>query len=87
MNQEEDVEVALGLECRYKFHSGTLARSSTLLADLLTEHAAAKLSLRARNAGVKIRWMIELSHMPDDEFPAGKLSLVVSRQSSLTNGT
>lgn len=77
MNQAEDVEVVLGHERRYKFHSGTLARNSTLLADLLTECNAVKLNTRARNAGIKTRWMIELKDLPSDQHPAGRLDLVV----------
>ena len=78
MNQAEDVEVILGHKRRYKFHSGTLARSSTLFADMLTEPNAAKLSNRARSAGIKIRWMIELTRLPCEQYPAGCLELVVS---------
>jgi hypothetical protein len=77
MNQAEDVEVILGHKRRYKFHSGTLARNSTLFADMLTEPNAVKLSNRARNAGIKIRWMIELTRLPSEQFPAGVLELVV----------
>ncbi|EDU41382.1 hypothetical protein PtrSN002B_001768 [Pyrenophora tritici-repentis] len=76
MNQAEDVEVIIGHNRRYKFHSGTLARNSTLFADMLTEPNAAKLSNRARNAGVKIRWMIELKALPSQQCPAGCLELV-----------
>ncbi|KAF1848640.1 uncharacterized protein K460DRAFT_334981 [Cucurbitaria berberidis CBS 394.84] len=76
MNQAEDVEVILGRERRYKFHSGTLARSSTLFADMLTEPNAAKLNSRARNAGIKVRWMIELTRLPCSQYPAGCLELV-----------
>ena len=78
MNQAEDVEVVLAHDRRYKFHSGTLARNSTLLADLLIEPSATKLSNRAKNAGIKIRWMIELKELPSDKHPAGILDLVVS---------
>jgi hypothetical protein len=78
MNQAEAVEVILGHKRRYKFHSGTLARNSTLFADMLTEPNAAKLSNRARGAGIKIRWMIELTRLPSDRYPAGTLELVVS---------
>lgn len=77
MNQAEDVEVIIGHKRRYKFHSGTLARNSTLFADMLTEPNAAKLNNRARAAGVKIRWMIELTRLPDPQFPGGCLELVV----------
>jgi hypothetical protein len=77
MNQAEDVEVILGHERRYKFHSGTLARNSTLFAGMLTEPNAAKLNKRAREAGVKIRWMIELTQLPCDQYPGGCLKLVV----------
>jgi hypothetical protein len=77
MNQAEDVEVILGHERRYKFHSGTLARNSILLADLLTETNAVKLSNRAKNAGIKTRWMIELKDLPSEQYPAGRLDLVV----------
>ncbi|KAF1941377.1 hypothetical protein EJ02DRAFT_377829 [Clathrospora elynae] len=76
MNQAEDVEVILGHKRRYKFHSGTLARNSTLFADLLTEPNAAKLSNRTRNAGIKVRWMIELMRLPCEQHPAGLLELV-----------
>jgi hypothetical protein len=77
MNQAEDVEVILGHKRRYRFHSGTLARNSTRFADLLTEPNAAKLSNRARSAGIKIRWMIELTRLPSVTHPAGTLDLVV----------
>jgi hypothetical protein len=77
MNQAEDVEVILGHNRRYQFHSGTLARNSTLFADMLTEPHAAKLNNRAKSAGIKIRWMIELTHLPSDDLPAGILQLVV----------
>lgn len=77
MNQAEDVEIILGHKRRYKFHSGTLARNSTLFAEMLSERNAARLNNRAKNAGVKIRWMIELSRLPDEEYPAGWLDLVV----------
>ncbi|KZM22285.1 phospholipid-translocating ATPase rsb1 [Ascochyta rabiei] len=76
MNQAEDVEIILGHKRRYKFHSGTLARNSTLFAEMLSERNAAKLSSRARSAGVKIRWMVELTRLPDEQFPAGHLELV-----------
>ncbi|CAN9355727.1 unnamed protein product [Alternaria alternata] len=76
MNQAEDVEVILGHKRRYKFHSGTLARNSTLFADMLTEPNAAKLNNRARNAGIKTRWMIELKELPSEQQPAGRLGLV-----------
>jgi hypothetical protein len=78
MNQAEDVEVILGHKRRYKFHSGTLARNSTLFANMLTEPNAVKLSNRARNAGIKIRWMIELTRIPSEQYPSGVLELVVS---------
>jgi hypothetical protein len=77
MNQAEDVEVILGHKRRYKFHSGTLARNSTLFAEMLTEPNAVKLSNRAKNAGIKTKWMIELVKLPSDLEPAGRLELVV----------
>jgi hypothetical protein len=77
MNQAEDVEVILGHDRRYKFHSGTLARNSTLFAEMLTEANAAKLNSRARQVGITIRWMIELTRLPTEDFPAGILQLVV----------
>ncbi len=78
MNQAEDVEVILGPKRRYKFHSGTLARNSTRFAEMLREPNAAKLNSRAKHAGVKIRWMIELTQLPDDsKHPGGCLELVV----------
>jgi len=78
MNQAEDVVVVLAHNRHYKFHSGTLARNSPLLARMLSEPLAAKLSNKAKNAGVKVRWMIELERAPDANNPAGKLGLVVS---------
>lgn len=78
MNQPEDVEVILSPDRRYQFHSSVLARNSTLFQTLLTERNAAKLHSRARKAGIKIRWMVELTRMPDDEHPAGQLELVVT---------
>ena len=77
MNQTEDVEIVLGHDRRYRFHSGTLARNSILLADMLTEVNAVKLSNRARNAGIKTRWMIELKELPSEGHPAGRLAIVV----------
>lgn len=77
MNQAEDVEVILGHKRRYKFHSGTLARNSTLFAEMLSERNAAKLNSRAKTAGIKTRWMIELTRLPDEHYPAGRLDLVV----------
>jgi hypothetical protein len=78
MNQPEDVEVIMDRKHRYKFHSGTLARNSTLLADMLTEPNAAKLNNRAKSASVTIRWMIQLAQLPCDRYPGGRLELVVS---------
>lgn len=85
MNQAEDVEVIVGHKRRYRFHSGTLARNSTLFADMLTEPNAAKLSNRARNAGIKIRWMIELKELPTKQHLAGRLELVVSSSTGYTD--
>ena len=84
MNQAEDVEVVIGHDRHYRFHCGTLARNSTLFADMLTEPNAAKLSSRARNAGIKTLWMIELKTLPSDQYPAGRLELVVSRCTSVS---
>jgi hypothetical protein len=77
MNQAEDVEVVLAHNRRYKFHSGTLARNSTMFAKLLTEPNAVKLSNKAKLAGIKIRWMVELTHLPCPLYPAGHIELVV----------
>lgn len=79
MNQVEDVEVILGHKRRYKFHSGTLARNSTHFAEMLSERNATTLNNRAKKAGIKIRWMIELTHLPSERFPAGCLELVVCK--------
>lgn len=84
MNQPEDVEVILSPEKRYQFHSSVLARNSDLFKSLLTERNAAKLCKRARNAGIKVRWMIELTKLPDDQDPAGRLELVVSAPLPIT---
>jgi hypothetical protein len=77
MNQAEDVEVILAHNRQYKFHSGTLARSSKLLSGMLTEQNAARLCTKAKNAGVRTRWMIELKSLPSTLYPAGQLGLVV----------
>jgi hypothetical protein len=77
MNQVEDVEIVLSHKRRYKFHSGTLARNSTWFADKLSESNAARLNSRARNAGIKIRWMVHLVELPSPHNPAGVLELVV----------
>jgi len=77
MNQPEDVEFVLAHDRHYKFHASVLARSSTLFAELLTEPHAAKLSNKAKTAGIKTRWMIELVNLPSTEEPAGTLKLVV----------
>lgn len=77
MNQAEDVEIILGHKRRYKFHSGTLARNSTRFAEMLSERNAAKLNSRARSAGIKIRWTVELTRLPSEQFPAGCLELAV----------
>ncbi|KAF1915973.1 RTA1 like protein-domain-containing protein [Ampelomyces quisqualis] len=76
MNQDEDVEILLGHKRRYKFHSGNLARNSTLFAEMLTEPRAAALNAKAKSAGIKIKWLIELTHLPSENFPAGNLQLV-----------
>jgi hypothetical protein len=78
MNQPEDVEVILSPEKRYQFHSSVLARNSTHFSSLLTERNAAKLCKRARNAGIKVRWMLELAMSPHEEHTPGRLKLVVS---------
>jgi hypothetical protein len=78
MNQAEDVVVILSHDHHYKFHAATLARSSTRLAELLTQANAVKLGNRARGAGVTIRWMIELKELPSQAHPGGVLELVVS---------
>ncbi|KAF2729805.1 hypothetical protein EJ04DRAFT_587753 [Polyplosphaeria fusca] len=73
MDQPEDVQVILSPNHKYKLHSGVLTRNSTLFADLLNERHGAQLSTRAKTAGVKTRWMIELQELQSDEFPGGKL--------------
>lgn len=78
MDQLEDVEVILAHDRHYKFHSGVLARNSTLLAKMLTERNGANLRKSAKEAGVKIRWMIALERLPSDEEPAGSLEWIVS---------
>lgn len=78
MDQAEDVVVILAHDRRYKFHSGTLARNSTRLAEMLSERNAAKLNTRAKLTGVTRRWMIELKELPSLVYPAGRLELVVS---------
>lgn len=78
MNHVEDVEIVLTHDKRFKFHSATLIRNSTKLASMLTEQNAAKLSNKARNAGIRVKWLVELKKEPDQTHPAGLLDLVVS---------
>lgn len=80
MSQPDDVEIVLAPDRRLQFNSGILTRNSTLFALLLTERSAAKLSTKARNAGIKLRWMVELTSGPTDEEPSGRLELVVRNQ-------
>ncbi|KAF2019776.1 hypothetical protein BU24DRAFT_386885 [Aaosphaeria arxii CBS 175.79] len=75
MNQPEDVEVVLTHDRRFKFHASVLARNSPLLAGMLTELKAARLSKKAKDAGIKVRWMIKLSHPPHGDDP-GELQSV-----------
>ncbi|KAH8696964.1 hypothetical protein GQ44DRAFT_788189 [Phaeosphaeriaceae sp. PMI808] len=76
MDQAEDVEIILTSDRRYKFHSGTLARNSTMFAGMLTEQNGAKLNSKATLMGIKVRWMIQLTRLPSEHFPGGSLELV-----------
>ncbi|KAF1994273.1 hypothetical protein P154DRAFT_586523 [Amniculicola lignicola CBS 123094] len=76
LNQEEDVEIVLSHDRHYKFHSGVLARNCLFFAELLVEKNAARLCGKARLAGIKIRWMFELTKLPGEGRPAGELKLV-----------
>lgn len=78
MNQPHDVQVVLTHDRKYPFHASTLARSSIIFAELLTELNAAKLGSRARALGIKTRWLIELVEIPTTQYPAGRLELIVS---------
>ena len=63
---------------RWQYVLMLLLSQRTIIAGMLTEQNAAKLSNRARNANVHTRWMVELKHLPDREHPAGLMGLVVS---------
>ncbi|KAL5386915.1 hypothetical protein DPSP01_003931 [Paraphaeosphaeria sporulosa] len=76
MNQPHDVEIILSHDRKYPFHASTLARSSVFFASMLTETSAARLSTKAKNAGVTKRWLIELIEMPSAQYPAGQLELI-----------
>jgi hypothetical protein len=78
MNQVEDVTVVLSPSHKYNFHSSVLTRNSSLFADLLDERFSAQLCAKAKNTGLKIRWMIELREILSDAFPGGKLERLVS---------
>lgn len=78
MNQPHDVQVVLSRDRKYPFHANTLARSSVFFANMLTEPSAARLSTRAKNAGITKRWLVELVEMPCLQYPAGQLELIVS---------
>ncbi|KAF2714406.1 hypothetical protein K504DRAFT_367530 [Pleomassaria siparia CBS 279.74] len=78
MNQPEDVEVIIAHDRRYKFHASVLARNSVLFAEMLTEANAAQLSNKAKQAGIKTRWMIELVALPSAEEPGGRLKRALS---------
>ncbi|KAH7115839.1 hypothetical protein B0J11DRAFT_112070 [Dendryphion nanum] len=75
MNQPEDVEVILSHDQRYMFHSSVLVRSSSFFAKLLTVGTAVKLSHKAKNAGIKIKWRVILSRLPNSTNP-GVLELL-----------
>lgn len=83
MNQPHDVMIVLHRDRKYPFHAGVLARNSTFFAERLIEPKAAKLNNRAKQAGVKIRWMLELKQLPNDDYPVGELDLVVSLTATL----
>ncbi|KAF2438433.1 hypothetical protein P171DRAFT_398398 [Karstenula rhodostoma CBS 690.94] len=76
MNQPHDVQVVLSHDRKYPFHASTLARSSVFFASMLTEPSAARLSTKAKNAGITKRWLVELVEMPSTQYPAGQLELV-----------
>jgi len=78
MSQPHDVLVVLSHERKYPLHANALARNSVLFANILTEPNAAKLSNKAKSAGIKIRWQVELVEMESEKYPAGRLELVVS---------
>ncbi|KAF1970952.1 hypothetical protein BU23DRAFT_537123 [Bimuria novae-zelandiae CBS 107.79] len=75
MNQPHDVQVVLSHDRKYPFHASTLARNSIFFAKLLTEPQAAKLSTKAKAAGMA-RWLVELVEMNSTKHPAGQLALV-----------
>jgi hypothetical protein len=79
MNQPHDVQVVLSHDRQYTFHASVLARNSVFFADHLTERNAARLSNKAKNAGITKRWIVELVEMPSDQHPAGQLDLIVSQ--------
>ena len=78
MNQPQDVQIVLSHDRKYQFHASTLARSSIFFANLLTEPNAARLNAKAKSAGINTRWMVELTSMACDKYPAGELELIVS---------
>lgn len=78
MSQPHDVLVVLSHERKYPLHANALARNSVFFANILTEPNAAKLSNKAKAAGIKTRWQVELVEMESDRYPAGRLELIVS---------
>ncbi|KAJ4356767.1 phospholipid-translocating ATPase rsb1 [Didymosphaeria variabile] len=76
MNQPHDVQIVLSHDRKYPFHASTLARSSVLFADMLTEPSAARLSTKAKYVGISRRWVVELVEMPTAQYPAGQLELI-----------
>lgn len=78
MNQPQDVEIVLSNDHKYRFHASMLAKSSVLFANMFTEPSAARLSMKARHAGVARRWLLELVKMPSAQHPAGQLDIIVS---------
>jgi hypothetical protein len=74
---DEDVQIILSHDHRYKFHRAVLVRNSTFFASLLTMRSAAPLSPKAIKAGVKTKWIVSLKKVPDfDSDSHGTLSLL-----------
>ncbi|KAF2660345.1 hypothetical protein K491DRAFT_79558 [Lophiostoma macrostomum CBS 122681] len=76
-DSDEDVQIILSHDHRYKFHRSVLVRNSTFFASLLTNKSAAPLSPKALKAGVKIKWIIALTKVPDFDVDShGTLELL-----------
>lgn len=84
---DADVLIIISPEQQYHLHANTLRSQSELFRNLLTPDTAARLSAKARKAGVQLRWRVELQLPDAGEEGLGWLMPRVSFQPSLAINT